>query len=350
MTDMWEQLKQNSQNALSDAQQASQKHASSGGKDERMWSLTRDKAGNGSAVIRFLPPPQGENEFMVQTIKHFFPANEGGGKGNAYFVENCPSMYTDSNDYDCPVCEANNEIWDDSANAANKIPRRRSRQFNFISNILVVNDPANSENNGKVFLFQYGKKIKGKIDGCLAPQYAGEVAYNPTDLFNGADFNLKSKKVDKQINYDDSQFSTQAPACGGNEELMKAAWTGCHPLQPEVDPTKEKSYDELKKIFDKVMGSGAARNLDTRSQVTQNAEKPAEAKSQDASSPSAQQEALMSSESKPADQPQTEAASSTEEQGALDLDATAPAEAQTATASSVDEDLEFFDGLLDDKK
>lgn len=346
MTDMWEQLKQNQNTALENAKKTASKH-SSDNKDSRFWELSRDKGGNGSAVIRFLPPVAGENEFMVHSIVHFFPANEGGGKGNAYYVEHCPSMWSDG-DYDCPVCDANKETWDDNNEIAKKIVRRRSRQHNFITNILVVNDPANPENNGKVFLYKFGKKIKAKIDGCLTPKYAGETPFNPTDFFQGADFNLKSKKEDGQINYDDSNFASQAPACGGNEQMMKQAWESAYPLQPEIAPELEKSYEELEKTFNKVMGSGKARNLDNSTQKTSTQKAPESAGKQQESQ--SQQQIPQQQQASVGDQAKQDVPWK-EEDGGQDTVQEQASQTQPAPENSgVDDDLDFFDSLMGGKE
>jgi hypothetical protein len=222
-------------------------------KDERMWKPSVDKAGNGYAVIRFLPEVQGEDSPFVSVYSHTFK-----GKGG-WFYENCPTTIGEK----CPVCAANTELWNSGVEDDKNIARQRKRKLVYISNILVVEDPANPENKGKVFLYQYGPKIFQKIQSLAHPEFQDEVAVDPFNFWTGADFKLKIRNVGGYTNYDRSEFATPAPLFGGDDKKLEELWKKQYPLKPFVDKSQFKSFDELNARFKKSVGD------DIRAQFTE---------------------------------------------------------------------------------
>ena len=215
-------------------------------KDDRMWYPNVDKAGNGYAVIRFLPAPGEEDMPFVRTFSHGFKGPTG-----SWMIENCPT--TKGPAHKCPVCEGNTELWNSGIESDKKIARERKRKLTFISNVLVITDQQNPENEGKVFLFKYGKKVFDKLNEAMNPQFADEAALNPFDLWSGANFKLKIRNVDGYRNYDKSEFGTSSPLSDDDSE-MEAIWKKAHSLQEFLDPANFKSYDELKGKLVKVLG------------------------------------------------------------------------------------------------
>jgi hypothetical protein len=213
-------------------------------KDERLWKPGIDKAGNGYAVIRFLPEIDGEDSPFVSVYSHTFK-----GKGG-WFYENCPTTIGEK----CPVCAANTELWNSGVEDDKNIARQRKRKLTYISNILVLEDPANPENKGKVFLYQYGTKIFQKIQSLAHPEFQDEVAVDPFNFWTGADFKIKIRNVGGYVNYDRSEFATPAPLFGGEDKKLEEIWKKQYPLKPFVDKSQFKSFDELNARFKKSVG------------------------------------------------------------------------------------------------
>ena len=165
-------------------------------KDDRYWRPELDKSSNGYAVIRFLPAPGDEELPFARLYTHGFQ-----GKGG-WFIENCPTTIGGK----CPLCEVNNDLWNSGLESDKDIARQRKRRLSYISNILVVSDPSNPQNEGKVFLYKYGKKIFDKIQESMKPEFADETPVDPFDFWKGANFKLKVRKVAGYINYDKSEF------------------------------------------------------------------------------------------------------------------------------------------------
>ena len=205
-------------------------------KDDRIWKPGIDKAGNGYAVIRFLPEIAGEDTPFVSVYSHAFK-----GKGGWLF-ENCPTTLGEK----CPVCEANTELWNSGIEDDKNIARNRKRKLTYISNILVLEDPANPENKGKVFLYQYGTKIFQKIQGLAHPEYQDETAVDPFNFWTGADFKIKIRNVGGYVNYDRSEFAAPAPLLGGDDKKLEELWKKQYALKEFTDKSQFKSYDELK--------------------------------------------------------------------------------------------------------
>jgi len=222
--------------------------------DTRYWRAAVDKAGNGYAVIRFLPAIEGEELPWVRVFSHGFQ-----GPSGRWYIENSLTTLGKSD----PVSDANNELWNSGSEANKELARKRKRRLNYISNILVVKDPANPENEGKTFLFKYGKKIFDKINDVMFPAFADEQAINPFDFWKGANFKLKIRKVEGFTNYDKSEFEGTTELFEGNDDKIEAVWKAEHALQQFVDPSNFKPYEELKKKFDEIIGntSGAVSNV-----------------------------------------------------------------------------------------
>jgi hypothetical protein len=215
--------------------------------DDREWKPTVDKAGNGYAVIRFLPPTQGEEFPWVRLWNHGFQGPTG-----KWYIEN---SLTTLNQND-PVSELNSELWNSGVEANKEVARKQKRRLAYYTNILVVQDSGNPENNGKVFLFKFGKKIFDKIKDVMQPQFEDEAPMNPFDFWEGANFKLKIRQVEGYRNYDKSEFDAPT-AIADSDEAIEAIWSKQHSLQEIVDPKNFKSYDELKKKLNMVLGAGA---------------------------------------------------------------------------------------------
>jgi hypothetical protein len=219
-------------------------------KNEGFWQPTVDKAKNGSAVIRFLAPVKGEELPWVRRWDHGFKGPTG-----KYYIELCrTSLGSDTPD---PVVELNSDLWNNGINgdieAGKTAARDQKRRLHYISNILVIKDPGNPENNGKVFLFKYGKKIFDKIKSAMNPTFEDEVAINPFDFWTGANFKLKIMQVEGYRNYDKSEFDAVSKIADTDKEI-EAIWEQEKPLLPFIDPSAFKSYDELKRKLDAVLG------------------------------------------------------------------------------------------------
>jgi len=211
--------------------------------DERLWKPNVDKAGNGYAVIRFLPAPKGEELPWVRVFNHAFQGPTG-----QWFIEN---SLTTLNQKD-PVSEYNSQLWNSGVESDKEIARKQKRKLKYYSNIYVVSDPSNPENEGKIFLYSYGKKIFDKLMEAMQPAFEDETAINPFDLWEGANFKLKIRKVDGYWNYDKSEFDSPSALKGSDEEL-EAIYNKEHSLAEFLAPTNFKSYDELKTRLDAVL-------------------------------------------------------------------------------------------------
>jgi hypothetical protein len=217
--------------------------------DDRFWVPGKDKTGNGFAVIRFLPAGGDEEIPWARVFSHGFQ----GPKGD-WFIENCP---TTLNGQKCPVCEANSVLWNSGLDSDKEIARARKRKLSYISNIYVINDPANKENEGKVFLYRYGKKIFDKITECMTPAYAGEEPIDPFNPLTGKVFKLKIKQIGDYPNYDSSEFGQAGPLFADRAKIAEV-FDKLYPLGEFTDPTKFKSYDELSARLTTVLGSGSS--------------------------------------------------------------------------------------------
>jgi len=203
--------------------------------DDRIWKAEVDKAGNGYAVLRFLPAPEGEDMPFVRLWDHGFQGPGG------WYIENSLTSIGQQD----PVSEYNSQLWNSGVESDKEIARKQKRRLKYFSNVYIVKDSANPQNEGKVFLYQYGKKIFDKLNEAMNPQFEDETPVNPFDFWSGANFNLKIRNVEGYRNYDRSDFSSAGPLLEDDEELERI-WKSQHSLQELVDPKNFKSYDELK--------------------------------------------------------------------------------------------------------
>ena len=213
--------------------------------DDRFWKIERDKSGNGYAVIRFLPSPQGEDDPYVQVWSHAFQGPGG------WYIEN---SLTNLGGKD-PLGELNTQLWATGNKSDQEVVRQRKRKLSYYSNIYVVKDPAHPENEGKVFLFKYGKKIFEKISSALKPEFEDESPTDAFDLWTGANFKLKVRMADGYPNYDKSEFETPSVLGGFEDEDLEELWKKCNSLKEFVSPENFKSYDQLKTRLDTVLGT-----------------------------------------------------------------------------------------------
>ena len=204
--------------------------------DTRFWRPSVDKAGNGYAVIRFLPSPKGEDIPWVQLWSHSFQGPTG-----KWYIEN---SLTTLNQKD-PVSEHNSALWNSGIDSDKDTARKQKRRLSYIANVYIVKDPANPENEGEVKLFKFGKKIFDKLNDLMNPEFDDETPVNPFDLWEGANFKLKIRNVEGYRNYDKSEFDTPAPASEDDDDLERI-WSSEFALQEFVSPENFKTYDELK--------------------------------------------------------------------------------------------------------
>ena len=250
MTTSFANLKRSSTESLSKLTQELTKinnPTSKSNDDDRFWKPEVDKMGNGSATIRFLPAPVGEDMPFVRVWDHGFQ----GPSGKWYIEKSLTTIGQDD-----PVAQYNSELWnisDDDNSPTRKQARAQKRRLHFTSNILVVRDPANPANEGRVFLYQYGKKIFDKLNDLMNPSFDDEKPINPFDLWEGANFKLKIRKVEGYRNYDKSEFEAPAPIPGVDEDL-EAIWNKEYGLQEFLDSKNFKSYEELKAKLNTVLG------------------------------------------------------------------------------------------------
>ena len=226
--------------------------------DERLWKPNVDKAGNGYAVIRFLPAPNGEELPWVRVWNHAFQGPTG-----QWFIEN---SLTTLNQKD-PVSEYNTQLWNSGVESDKEIARKQKRKLKYYSNIYVVSDPSNPENEGKVFLYSYGKKIFDKLMEAMQPEFPDETPINPFDFWEGANFMLKIRKVDGYWNYDKSDFEKTSQLKGSDEEL-ESIYSKQHSLAEFLAPSNFKSYDELKARLDAVL-TGSVTTGKTAAQMVE---------------------------------------------------------------------------------
>lgn len=229
----------------------------SGQSDSRYWNLEVDKAGNGYAVIRFLPEIEGEDLPFVQVFSHSFQGPGG------WYIEKSLSTIGQPD----PCGEENSRLWNTGNESDKEIARKRKRKLKYHSNIYVVKDPANPENEGKVFLFEYGKKIFDKIKDLMSPSFEDEKPVNPFDFWEGANFKLKRRIVDDWPNYEKSEFD-EPSALFDDDAKIEEVYSKQHSLKELVDPKNFKTYDKLKERLDKVLGNVSSRTSDEDEEET----------------------------------------------------------------------------------
>ena len=213
--------------------------------DETMWKPELDKTGNGYAVVRFLPTPDGEEMPWVSYFDHGFQ-----GPGGWYIEKSLTTL----NKQD-PVSEYNTELWNTGIEANKDIARKQKRRLHYVSNVYVISDPKNPDNEGKVFKYRYGKKIFEALKEAISPAFEDETAINPFDLRGeGANFKIKIRKVDGYWNYDKSEFDKPAPLFD-DENRLNEVFGSIHSLSGVIAPSEFKTYEELQEKLQRVLGT-----------------------------------------------------------------------------------------------
>ena len=237
--------KQSSLGSLTEklVKQVEKMSTTSSGADERLWKPEVDKTGNGFAVLRFLPAPDGEDLPWAKMYSHAFQGNGG------WYIENSLTTIGGKD----PLGEYNRELWSTGSETNKEIVRKQKRKLNYYSNIYVVKDPTNPSNEGKVFLFKYGKKIFDKIMEAMQPEFEDESPINPFDFWVGANFKLKIVKKDGYWNYDKSEFDRVSPLLD-DDDAMEAIWKKEYSLTAITAPDQFKSYEELERRMNMVLG------------------------------------------------------------------------------------------------
>ena len=215
--------------------------------DNRFWQPSVDKAGNGMAVIRFLPAPAADGDEGLPWIRIFHHGFQGPG---GWLIDNCLTTLNDK----CPVCEHNSTLWNSGVEANKDIARKQKRKLSYIANIYVVSDPSNPENEGQIRLFKFGKKIFDKITEAMNPEFADETPVNPFDLWEGANFKLKIRNVEGYRNYDKSEFSEKSALFDGDDDKLEDLWKKEFGLKEFTEKKQFKSYEQLKQRLDKALG------------------------------------------------------------------------------------------------
>ena len=210
--------------------------------DERLWKPELDKSGNGYAVIRFLPAVEGEDMPWAKVWNHAFQGPTG-----QWYIENSLTTVGQKD----PVSEHNTKLWNTGLESDKETARKQKRKLQYFSNIYVVSDSKHPENEGKVFLYRYGKKIFDKLMAAMQPEFEDETPINPFDFWEGANFKLKIRKVDGYWNYDKSEFET--PSALGDDSVIESVWKKQYALKEFTASTNFKSYEELKTRLDAVL-------------------------------------------------------------------------------------------------
>jgi len=221
--------------------------------DDRFWKPVMDKSGVGSAVIRFLPAPEGCELPWAQVWSHAFQGPGG------WLIDNCLTTLGQQ----CPVCEKNRVLWNSGSDRDKEEARKQKRKLSYFANIYVVKDPANPDNEGKVFLYKFGKKIFDKIMAAMQPEFDDEQPINPFDFWTGANFKLKLVKKDGYWNYDKSEFASPSALLDGDDDELEGIYKSLNNLNDFTDLKEFKSYDDLKKRLEYTLGlRGVPKNQD----------------------------------------------------------------------------------------
>ena len=252
----------NAFDSLKKAMEVPSSTAEAGSKDDtRFWQPEVDKAGNGMAIIRFLPAPAADGDDALPWVRVFNHGFQGPG---GWYIEN---SLTTLNQKD-PVSEYNSILWNSGIEANKEIARKQKRRLTYISNILVVSDPKNPENEGQIKLYKYGKKIFEKVSEVMNPQFEDETPLNPFDFWEGANFKVKIRQVEGYRNYDKSEFDKPSALLDGDDAKLEELWKKEHSLKEFTDPKQFKSYDMLKAKLDKVLGLDGVAPVKTKAEDT----------------------------------------------------------------------------------
>ena len=233
-----------------------------GGKDDdRFWQPSVDKSGNGMAVIRFLPAPAVDGDEALPWVRVFNHGFQGPG---GWLIDNCLTTLNDK----CPVCEHNSTLWNSGVEANKEIVRKQKRKLSYIANILVISDPSNRENEGKIKLFKFGKKIFDKLSEAMNPEFEDEKPLNPFDLWTGANFKVKIRNVEGYRNYDKSEFDSPSAVFDGDDDNLEKLWKAEYSLKEFLDKKHFKSYDQIKGRLEKVLGLDGAVAIRSKAEDT----------------------------------------------------------------------------------
>jgi hypothetical protein len=255
-------FKNRSKNSISDLMKKLEDGVKKDYKDDRFWRPEQDKMGNGFAVVRFLPEVNGEDCPWVKIYSHAFQGPGG------WYIENSLTTIAQKD----PVGELNNELWNTGSEEDKNLARIRKRKTTYISNILVIKDEANPQNEGKVFLYKYGTKIFEKIQEKMKPEFKDEDQINPFDFWGGCNFKLKIRKVGGFTNYDKSEFDSPSPLMGGDDNKIEKIWNQEIALSEFTNQSNFKSYDELKTRLQAVLGGDIRGGAPTNSKTAEDLE------------------------------------------------------------------------------
>jgi hypothetical protein len=229
--------------------------------DTRFWQPEVDKAGNGMAVIRFLPAPSIDGDDALPWVRTFSHGFQGPG---GWFIDNCLTTLNEK----CPVCEHNNTLWNSGVEANKDVARKQKRKLSYVANILVISDPSNSSNEGQIRLYKFGKKIFDKITEAMNPEFADETPVNPFDLWEGANFKLKIRNVEGYRNYDKSEFADASVLLNGDDDKLEELWKKEYSLKDFTERKNFKPYDQLKTRLEKVLGFDGAPIVKSKAEDT----------------------------------------------------------------------------------
>jgi len=231
--------------------------------DDRFWTPEVDKAGNGMAVVRFLPAPAVDGDEGLPWVRIFDHGFQGPG---GWYIEN---SLTTLNQKD-PVSEHNSVLWNSGIEANKEIARKQKRRLHYVTNVYIVSDPKNPDNEGQIRLYKFGKKIFDKITEAMNPEFEDEKAINPFDFWEGANFKIKIRQVEGYRNYDKSEFDSPSALLDGDDAKLEALWKKQHSLKEFLDPKNFKSYDVLKAKLDKVLGLDGAAPVSKTKAIDEN--------------------------------------------------------------------------------
>lgn len=258
-------LKKNSNSSFEKLTRELEKVASSqqsSSNDDRFWKPELDKSSNGYAVIRFLPAPDGEDLPWAKLFSHAFQGPGG------WYIENSLTTINKSD----PVGEMNRELWNSGHDSDKEIARKQKRKLSYYSNIYVVRDPLHPENEGRVFLFKFGKKIYDKIIGAMQPEFEDETPINPFDFWAGADFKLKIKKVAGYWNYDSSEFASVSTLGDFDDDQLEEIYAKTNSLVAFTEPSNFKTYEELQKRLTTVLNTKKQPRVDVETEENESFE------------------------------------------------------------------------------
>lgn len=322
-------LKQQSNKAFNKIKDAAKnENAGSGFGDDRFWKPYFDKEkGTGKAVVRFLPAPTGEDLPWVKMFTHGFKGPTG-----KWYIENSLTTLGQSD----PVSDMNSRLWNSGVDSDKQVARSMKRRISYYSNVLVVKDPANRENEGKVFLYRYGQKIYDMLEEAMMPEFDEEEAINPFDFWKGADFEIRMRIVNDFRNYDKSFFHDNEELFDGDEDKLQEVWEKCYSLKQFLEPENFKSYDQLKTRLFEVLGPTVGSGVPT---VEGWDEEASSAKPPKRTKKVAKEE---DDDDVPFDKDDGDSSDSSDDDEGL-IDAT-----DDASSGEEDEDLDFFNDIGDD--